>query len=86
VTAAEATRDAVLDAVANAHSGALGRALDVIAAWAERGRPFSANDCRADMDAAAVPTPVRGTAFGHARRRGLIRPVGAETSAPTRSP
>jgi hypothetical protein len=76
----EQARDVVLDAVANAHLGALGRALDVIAAWAQKGRPFNANSCRDDMAAAAVPTPVIGRAFADARRRGLIRHTGYVTS------
>jgi hypothetical protein len=53
----------------------MSRALAVIEAWAGRGRPFSANDLRPDLDAAGVTGPVVGRAFQQARADGVIQQV-----------
>lgn len=77
---ADAERNRILTVVAQANPDQLHRALAIILAWRDRGRPFSANDVRTDMDAAAIRTAARGTAFAMAKRRHLIVSVGLEQS------
>lgn len=74
---AQAAKGRALAAVADAHPDAMATALAVIRDFAARMPEFSANDCRAAMDEAGVPTKgVRGTAFHHAIKQGVIRKVG----------
>lgn len=84
-TTAEQARDAALIAVGTAHPTALQRALDVIRAWAAKGRPFNANDTRPDMRAANVPTPVIGRAFMDAARLGIVEHGGYVRSTDRRT-
>lgn len=73
MTAAERGRDDALDEVGAKHTAGARLALGVIGRWADKGAPFTANDTRADMREAGVPTPVIGRAYKQAVADGRIR-------------
>lgn len=73
-------RDAGIAAATDATDPADVDAIDLlIARAAATGVPFSANDIRAHLPTDVRPAAIGGR-FAHARRRGVIRPIGYVTS------
>lgn len=77
---AQTERDRVLDEVELAKRRVIDAGLKVIEKWAAKGRPFSANDCRAELRAVGVTSSATGALFNAAKTSNLIRAIGAEIS------
>lgn len=79
--AAVDARDQALAEVVAARPHTSSAGLDVIRAWARKGRPFSLNDCRADLHAVGVTGQYApGGLVMRAIKLRIIRKVGLETS------
>lgn len=73
-------RDQVLAEVEAAHRAAIDEGLKVLARWAAKGRPFSANQCRAELRAVGVKSASTGALFNAAIAGKVIRSIGWVTS------
>ena len=62
-----------LAATADANPEAINAAVLIITDAARRMETFSANTIRVELDAAQIPGPVVGAAFGKAAKQGIIR-------------
>lgn len=82
MTAAEAVaeRDRVLAEVEVAKRRVINAGLEVLRRWAAKGRPFSANDVRAELRTVGVESASMGALFNAAKKAKIIRSVGREQS------
>lgn len=75
-----AEKDRALSEVEIAKRRVIDAGLDVLREWAAKGRPFSANDARAQLREVGVEASTAGALYNAAIKAGLIRPIGEEPS------